>query len=304
MYNKKIIKSLSILTLIIVLALVYTFAQNGEPNNAVSEEESEKTVDEIETPGKPTDDDPWKEMDKLVQAYYGASGVLYKGLIKLTDDNGEQEKTLEQHPFEYSFFDGNFQYLLDSMEFVSQDKYILAIDHRSRLISLSTAGKQQTSSQLFDMKEFKKIMEEQKANAMVTQSGDEKMITIDNIQHPQIQGYRIYYDPQTYKISKMLIGVLRLSPLSNDDENLTEETAASNEKDIKEEEKNDTANEEETEIDTYSYYVEIIYKESRILDGKKEFDPVKKFLKIGKEKIELQPAFSTYQLLSASEPTE
>ena len=306
MYNKKIVKSLGIFALLIVLALVYTFAQKGKSSNAaVSQNESEKTVDEIETPGKPTDDDPWKEMDKLVHAYYGTSGVSYKGLIKLTDDNGDQEKTLEQHPFEYSFFDGNFQYSLDSMEFVSQDKYILAVDHRNRLISLSANGKQQTSSQLFDMKEFKKIMVEQKANAMVTQSGDEKMLTIDNIQHPQIQGYRIYYDPQTYKINKMLIGMLRLSPLAGEDENYIENDSPVTNESAAQEAETNNVNTEETEIDTYSYYVEIIYRESHELSaGEKGFDPVQKFVKIRKDKIELQPAFLTYQLLSTTGQTE
>ena len=47
MYNKKIIKSLGILALLIALALVYTFAQKGKHNNAVAPEENEKTVSSV-----------------------------------------------------------------------------------------------------------------------------------------------------------------------------------------------------------------------------------------------------------------
>jgi len=301
MRNKKMIKFVTALVLFIGLALIYTYAQK----NSGTPPTEEKNEEQAEIPGTPTNDDPWKEMDKLVHAYYGTNGISYKGLIKLIDDNGDQEKVLEEHGFEYAFSRNNFQYSLDSMEFINQDKYIMAVDHRNKLISLSAAGKQQTGTQLFDMEEFKKIMQEQKANAEVTQSGNEKMLTIDNIQHPQIQGYRIYYDPQTYKINKMLIGMLRLSPLTEEDENYIEnDSPVANESDTKEAEKNEVSR-EETELDTYSYYVEIIYRESHELStGEKGFDPIQKFVKISKDKIELQPAFTAYELLHTAAQTE
>ncbi|MFC0773042.1 hypothetical protein [Terrimonas alba] len=306
MLNKKLIKILTALTLFIALTLVYTFAQKGKAGDVEQSVKEEKNNEEVEKTGTPTGDDPWKEMDKLVNVYYGASGITYKGLVKLIDDNGDQEKVMEEHGFEYAFSGNNFQYSLDSMEFVSQDKYIVAIDHRSRLITLSAAGKQQAGTRLFDMEEFKKIMQEQKANAEVTQSGNEKMLTIDNIQHPQIQGYRIYYDPKTYKINKMLIGVLRLSPLTDEEENYIEDNSpVANGSPAKEAETNEAGTEEETEIDAYSYYVEIIYRERHELSaGEKGFNPVQKFVKISKDKVELQPAFLTYQLLSTTGQTE
>ncbi len=307
MRYKKLIKTLTALALFIALALVYTFAQKGKSNSSVLSDNEEKNSVEAEEIGTPTHEDPWKEMDKLVNAYYGSGNIAYKGSVKLIDDNGDQEKIVEVHPFEYSFFNGNFQYSLDSMEFISQDKYIVAIDHRSRLISLSSAGKLQAGSQLFDMEEFKKIMENQKADALVTQSGNEKMLTIENIQHPQVQGYRVYYDPATYKISKMLIGVLRLSPLNETDENYTEGIdPAPNENDTKETEESKVSTEEtETEIDTYTYYIEISYSESRELpSGGKGFDPIQKILKISKDRIELQPAFAAYELLHMAAQTE
>jgi hypothetical protein len=304
MYNKKLIKTLAALALFIGLALVYTYAQKNTDKPGTKEENPEKAEapEKTEAPGTPTNDDPWKEMDKLVRAYYGKNGISYKGLIKLIDDNGDEEKVLEEHVFEYAFSRNNFHYSLDSMEFINQDKYLMAVDHRNKLISLSAAGKQQIGTQLFDMEEFKKIMQEQKANAEVTQSGNEKMLTIDSIQHPQVQGYRIYYDPQTYKINKMLIGMLRLSPLDEGDENYIETNSpVANESETKEIDKNEV-NTEETEIDTYSYYVEIIYRESHeLLSGAKGFDPVQKFVKINKDKIELQPAFTTYQLSTTAQ---
>jgi hypothetical protein len=298
MQKKKMIRMLSIILVITSLALVYAYAQQVRRNNTpVADATPAEAVDKEEDAGAPTGDDPWEEMNKLVTAYYNDHGVYYKGNIRLIDDNGEQEKTLEDHPFEYSFFNGDFRYTLDSMEFINQQSYVLAIDHRGKFISFSSGTGPSSSGKLFDIGAFKKIMEGQKAHAVVTQSGNERMLTIDSIQDPQIQGYRIYYDPQTYKIRKMLIGMLRLTPLEDpEQENYTETKTDSPEQPV-----NETGEDEDIEIDTYSYYVEIHYKEGHSLALQKgQFNAVQKFVKIAGDKIELQPAYSKYELINTT----
>lgn len=305
MRKKKLFRISAAISLLVCLALAYTYAQkNIGGRNSEKESIVKEDFEEAEVPGTPTNDDSWKEMDKLVHAYYGDNGFSYKGSLKLIDDNGEKEKVIEEHSFECAFSKNEFQYLLDSIEVINQGKYVMAVDHRSRIISLSATGKQSQGSQLFDMEQFKKMMVEQKADASVSQSGNEKMLTIDNIQHPQIQGYRIYYDPQTYKINKMLIGMLRFSPLSDEEQSYIEnEKPSVNENKTSEAVKSEE-DQEETEVDTYSYYVEISYKESHELASGKEFNPLQKIVKISNNKIELQPAFGNYQLLSANAQTE
>jgi hypothetical protein len=162
------------------------------------------------------------------------------------------------------------------------------------------------TKKIFDISAFKKLMEESKAVAKVTQLGNEKILTIENIQDPQIQGYRIYYDPQTFHISKMLIGMIRLSPLDEAmDEGIEEIPADADES--KSEENNTNKEEAETdeaEIDTYTYYLEIIYAETSILNvTEKTFNPENKFISINNKKAELTKPYIGYQLIiNAKQP--
>src|SRR5690349_8727486 len=166
MQKKMLIRVLSVILVIASLTFVYTYAQQIHKKNlSIADTPPAAAADKGEDTGTPTGDDPWEEMNKLVTAYYSDHGVYYKGNIKLIDDNGEQEKVLEDHPFEYSFFNGDFRYTLDSMEFISQQSYVLAIDYRGKFISFSQGTGPSASGKIFDMDAFKKMMEGQQAHA-------------------------------------------------------------------------------------------------------------------------------------------
>lgn len=255
---------------------------NHQEEKAVVKEEEAK-----EEQGIPTGDDPWKEMEKLVNAYYKEENFLYKGMVKLIDDNQEEEKVMEEYPFQYQYANGNFYYSLDSMEFVRQAQYLLAVDHRGKLISLSSPGQTRSVSKLFDIADFRDLIEKQKASAVVTIADGVKMLTLEHIQDPQIQGYRIYYDPETYSIQKMLIGMLRLSPLE-------EESGIEDVNTVSGEGKEGS----DTEVPTYSYYLEIGYKEKKALPGKAGMDVLSKFLSRHGEAFSLQPAYKDYQMVN------
>lgn len=298
--KRNLIKYFLIFLLLATGALIYVYAQK---NNLFSSNEKKTDIklEEQEQPediGVLTDDDPWKEIDKLVAAYYNMKGITYLGNIKLIDDNGDKEKILEEHKFQYSTFGRNMYYKLGSMEFVTKENLILVADHNNKFISVSRQNVETNhTKKLFDIGEFKKLMEQSKANAKITQSGTQKILTIENIKDPQIQGYRIYYDPLTYQINKMLIGMLRLSPLSEEEGGIEDiPTASDNNSD---ESKNASEESSENEIETYIYYLEIIYDKAEILNvTEKTFNPEAKFIKITGNIIELMPALSSYQLIS------
>jgi hypothetical protein len=292
--KKSLKKYLMILLLLGAGGMIYLYAHQGyfiggNENNDPADEQA----DDI---GTSTNDNPWEEMNKLVHAYYNKQGVSYKGSIKLIDDNGSEEKIIEQHTFEYSIVGQNMYYRVGHMEVVSKTGLSLVADNINQFVSVSlqsSAGNKNTK--LFDIDKFKEMMEKTKAEAKVTQLGNQKILTIENIDDPQIQGYRIYYDPGTYQVSKMLIGMLRLSPLNEDDEGIDKIPEADNNT------KNTQSNLDQTiedEIETYTYYVEITYGELKILSISEEaFHPESKFITIAKNRIELTPAFSKYELL-------
>lgn len=243
--------------------------------------------DSVEVIGTPVNDDPWKEVENLVKAYYSKTGIAYKGTVKVIDDNGDKEKVLEEQPFEYTIVGNNYHYRLANMEVVNKKDLLLAIDHTGKTIAVSRkpALYEKRQNKLFDIKEFKKIMLEQNAHARVTVLGNEKILTIDNIQDPTIQGYRIYYSPQTYRVHKMLIGMLRLSPLDEETSNNEQDTGA-----------------DDYTINEYYYYLEVVFTETEMLNvNEKEFNPENKFIRIDKKNMELMPGFTEYQLQNAAE---
>ena len=134
-------------------------------------------------------------------------------------------------------------------------------------------------------------MEKGKAHAMVTQVGNEKVLTIDNINDPDIQGYRIYYSPQTYRVSKMLIGMVRLTPLEDEKEEQNNEVKPA------EKEGNDD------QIDPYYYYLEVLFTQVQPLTLQaSDFNPEQKFIRYSQDTLGLTPAYKEYQLLNTIEP--
>jgi len=166
--------------------------------------------------------------------------------------------------------------------------YLVAVDHINRTIAVSPQQATEKPNKLFDIQEFKKIMLKQKVNARITQSGEEKILTIDNITDPNIQGYRIYYSPVTYRIHKMLIGMARQNQLEeNDDDDKPGKKLQGN-------------NDDDEGVEEYYYYLQVEYNSVQTLSLNTEsFNPENKFIKIHDGKIELMPAFSNYQLVGA-----
>jgi hypothetical protein len=248
-----------------------SYNQTGADSTAIQDEDS------VEVIGTPTGDDPWKEVNKLVATYYSSTGKSYKGMVKVIDDNQQDEKVLEEHPFEYTILKDDYYYRLAHMELVSKKNYLLAVDNENKTISMAPKASLQKANKTFDIRDFKKIMEKGQARARVTQLGGEKVLTIDHIADANIQGYRIYYSPKNHSIRKMLIGMVRLSPLEDD-------------------------NGQVDELDNYYYYLEVLFTHIQSLElNEKEFTPENKFIQVQNGRIGLTPAYKEYQLVNGQE---
>lgn len=287
------ITGVSMLILICSVAVTQNKAKNGLQKKIppIGINSALEDKDSVEIMGTPTGDDPWNEVSKLVNAYYPSGGIEYKGVIKVIDDNGDTEKVIEEQPFEYTILNTDYYYRLADMEIVNKKNLLIAIDNTNKTISLAKNVVLQKNKKVFDIRAFKKVMQKGKVHAMVTRMGNEKVITIDSINDPDIQGYRIYYSPETYQVHKMLIGMARLSPL--EDENDSQE------------EINEPINNTEKEpgITTYYYYLELLFTQIKPLALQiKDFNPEHKFMQITKDSITLTPAYKDYQLLNSIEP--
>jgi hypothetical protein len=280
---------ISIITLVItvvVIAVVYAgeVLQNRKSPVITT---SQKTVatdpkDSVEVIGTPTNDDPWKEVAKLAEAYYTKSGIMYKGAVKVIDDNSDSEKVVEEQPFQYTLLGNDYHYQLGNLEVISKKSFLMVIDHINKTISYTQQLPPVKNRQhkLFDMAAFKKIMLKGKVNARITQAGEDKILTIDSINDAVIQGYRIYYSPHTYRINKMLIGMVRPEPLEKEE-----------------------AIEEGAEGSSYYYYLDISFNTIETLALKEKiFRPEDEFVIIEDRKIVITPAYKDYQLLNTIQP--
>lgn len=241
--------------------------------------------------GEPTSDDPWSEMEKLIGVYYGEKQfVSYKGVMRLIDDNEEKQRVIEEMRFEYNLRGAEYHYRLGQLECVKKESFFLLADYENKTIALSTiTPSEDKAAGLLNMAGLKKLLEERSGGVKVTQTTDSKVLTVNNIQDPGIQGYQVFYDPATYRIRKLLVGMIRLSPLEENILSPADEKAV-----------DATENEiSENELEAYAYYLEVKYDNIEFKTaGKELFKPEEKFIHFINNKAELQPAFSGYRLLN------
>lgn len=298
MYSSKFRRNVVLVVLLVPATIAFVYAQTVryKVNRDVTQTENEKVVtapaDEEEIP---TGDDPWKEMDNLVANYYGKQGVSYSGTIKVIDDNQEEEKVIEENPFEYAVGGPRFTYRIGDMEVVYREDMALFIDHLNKTINMTSRQKEKYKPRkFFDIAEFKKTMKEYQAEARVSREGHLKVLTVENIQDPQMQGYKIYYDPNNYQITKLLVGMLRLTPLNDEEGSLaeTEDQTKSNALD-----ESGSQDSDEEGIITYTYYIEMTYAQRKEMGIRwKDYYPERKFIIQEKNGVLLTPAYSEYQL--------
>jgi hypothetical protein len=274
---------------VLLLAAAVAFTQGWFPGKHTNEEAAvtmDGVMDETET-GIALDDDPWQEMEKLVNAYYanGKDQVQYSGKMILTDDSDEEGKVLEEQAFDYAFCKGDYYYKIGLYECVGKEKFILMADHQFKNISISEVSPGSgTPEQALDMAGYSKLLQQQNAVVKLVQTASGRVLTIDKIQDASIQGFSIYYDPATYRVQKIVVGMLRFNPVQ---ETTDEENADTNE-----EEK------EEDSLQGYLYKLTISYDRINVIAGSTPFRPENKFIRIVNDKMELAPEYREYELMN------
>lgn len=283
------IKNPLVLFFLLFISIIAVTQVTDKRKVAVTVSTSEKT-----DPETALDDDPWEDLQKIVHAFQSSDGITYSGNIKLIDENGSEQKCIEQSPFTYTLFDDAFYYSLSGVEVISKKNFTLFVDHTSTTIALTQKAKAEVKTAPFNVEAFQKLLDQRQAKIKLSQLDTVRILTIDHILDPVIQGYRVYYSPHTFQIRKIEIGMARLSAVSNEKE---DNTNADSDQNI-----NGTAPREENEeaIQTYTYYMEIEYKQVSKSTGKEEsFLPENKFINSTHHIIQLTDAFKNYTLLNA-----
>jgi len=291
----KLAKSYKWLLAIVISALIYSGAttqitKTNEALNIASDQDTTQLGDSVEVIGTPTGENPWTEMANLIKEYYNNNGMLYGGTIKVIDGNQAVDTVIEEQPFEYSILNGNYYYRLGPMELVCKKNFLLSVDNDSKTISYSrNMVYRRGGRKVFDIRSFKKLLEKGGAQALVTLNGSEKILTIDHIADPDIQGYRIYYSPQTYQVHKILIGMLRLYSINDE----------SGENDIQQ---GTYGSSNDSVVTTYSYYLDVLFSQVQHLSlQENQFNPENKFITaISDTSVSLTPAYKDYQLLNTN----
>jgi hypothetical protein len=293
----KKLKAYSAIAFTIIMLLSVTLAITQTHINSRIVQNKVTTIDPAkgkigEDKEVPSNDDPWKELDRIVNAYYQKQGVNYIGSMKVIDANGDQEKVLEEESFNYKILGNDYQYQIGSIEMISKGNIILTIDHENKTVDIIHNLNETSNSKVFDLRDFKNQLEEKKASISVSMLGNIKILTVDNIQDPTIQGYRIYYTPDQYQIDKIEIGMVRMSPLDTQTEQIDGTTKATNQA--------TTSYADEESIDIYTYYLEINYSDVKPLHLKPEqFHPESKVVQYSNNShYELTPKFREYTLLN------
>ncbi len=286
---KKLILFTGIILFITTLMFTSGFSQwpkflRGSDGPAPANDTIPSAKSSDHTEGVLLQDDPWQEMEKLYAANNYNEGKSIKGTIRMVDVNGPEEKTIEEQEFEFEGFSSKYRYRIANLEVVNTDKINIIADHAGKLLSISPASKKSGTPQPFDIAVFRKIMVEQEAEASVLALGDQRILAVYRISDPMIQGYRIYYSAKDNRISKILIGGSRLSPL-------TEEPVMPGA------DKN-----AEQGLVQYTYHAVMTYdKVAPLAATLKQFKPEARFVSVNKKKLTLTDAFKNYQLISSLE---
>ncbi len=265
--NLKLILLPAMVLLMIVAASAFGKWKGLPAGKIINEESGTISVMDNEI-GKPTSDDPWQEMEKLIKVYYGDhEAVSYEGKMRLIDDNSDEKKLVEEMNYSFTVFNGMYEYRIGQLECISKKNFLLLIDHENKTIARSAVTNAKKPS-LLDMHSLKEMLEKQAGDIIISQNQNEKILTVNNIKDPVIQGYQVFYDPLTYRIHKMVIGMIRLTPLGNPGSGTASLPLFENSSEEK----------EDQEIDAYSYYLEIIYEKSASKKmTEKEFNPESRF---------------------------
>jgi hypothetical protein len=184
---------------------------NTEKKTPAIAEFDDRTDNEKEAGyGTPTGDDPFEELKKISRMFT-QGGVEYTGNIQLLD--ADDEALIEQVGFSGNLNGADYQYMLDSVEFLKTKDVSAILYHNQKQLVVMKEW-QGAGPQLFNIDSLKKYMEAAGSEAMVYRQGNEKIIRVKNTGDMTLYGYALYYNAADYKIRKVDYDVMSLEDLS------------------------------------------------------------------------------------------
>jgi len=292
---KKNIKRI-VLPAIIILFAVAVVAQITTGKNILGSLFTKKTVDtptdETGDKRRVTGDDPWKELENIYRVFNEGKNVFYSGKITLQDE--DDDKLLEEVPYSCEINGPNYHYTIDSVEMIYSGEIALNVYHREKLMVLGK-GKVQvknwwTFSSIDSVRKYAML---DSAEVKVMQDGSMKLISVENTGNPDIYAYEMYYDPATYRLSRLVIFFASLDDFESQDGIVSEEKPA-----IEKPQNEDAEeNEESNTIYVAAYRMQLIYENFSVREGLKDFAPENKFISINKKKLTINDEYKDYRVI-------
>lgn len=269
LHNRYFLAAAILLGLIVVGQVAVTQlgkrALNRSDNMSVEEQEKAPTLLEI-AEGVKTGDDPVKELGRIIKAYKKQKAISFTGKVKLYKDEGETP--VEESSFVYKKEGEHELYTIGPVSFVSENGEVLYVDQESRIIQLTIASEESGNKQMNRVNQFdeiKKYMEQDSAEAVVTKTDKEKIITIINSYHPSVQQYVIHYSTDTYMITEINMVMYKNETMDESDFKAAEEEINKRKEERQKNSSDTLLLPEELGYKQTLYQVDFIYDETKLI---------------------------------------
>jgi hypothetical protein len=287
---KRIILPVSVVLFTVTVVAQITTGKNIWRNLISGTDEKKEIVQEdTGDDRKVTGDDPWKELEKIYEIFNQGKNVSYSGKIKLQEEDAD--KMLEETSYSCEVNDGNYHYSIDSVEMIYNREISLNIYHRERIMILGR-GKQTvknwwTFSSIDSVRKYAML---DSAEVKVKQDGTLKLISVENNGNPDVYAYEIYYDPYTYRLTRLVMFFTSLQDINGEGEAATDETDVT----LPENEEDSQAG---NAIYFNTYRMELTYDNFSVREGRKDFAPESRYIRIDKKKILINDQYKGYRII-------
>lgn len=268
MKQKLNIKKITIISAIVASLLVACFAgvtqlkKAGFFNTAVQSAEDEKplTLKEIAT-GTPTGENPLKEVEKILKAYEKQNAFSFSGEVKLYEEVGEEDKVTETKQISFQKQGNRTYYSIGTMDYITEENQLLMIDHESKQMQFSPLENTNYDiAEAAQLEQIKKYLTADSAEAIVSATETEKIITIINPLDPAVQQYTIHYTKDNYRVTRVSMVMYRTEEMDEEDHKETEEMRKIREEEREKNSGDSTILPEELGYKQMYYEVEFIYR--------------------------------------------
>ncbi|HTJ11854.1 MAG TPA: hypothetical protein VL547_07510 [Dinghuibacter sp.] len=168
-----------------------------------------------DTGWKPSGDNPWQELDRLSAAVLDRLPLRMSGTIRLVDDkNG---RVIEQQPFSVDWIDTlDSRYRIGDMEVQRTARLQVTVDHQGRTVQVDKAAKAFPGMNA-GLWRWRVWMQTHKVQLQVLTDGHGRyQLLAPGGAAGQVSDIRLYYDHDTWQVSKAVWYDLQLGKAPGD----------------------------------------------------------------------------------------